>query len=89
MPAFGGGPRRSIDLPGSLAEYVVVPAHSLVCTPKHLSEVEAATLSIAVSMSWRAKRTAALGPQKQLSCSPLEASRSLHCSLQRRTGRGS
>jgi NADPH:quinone reductase-like Zn-dependent oxidoreductase len=64
MPAFGGGPRRGIDLPGSLAEYVVVPAQSLVRTPKHLSEEEAATLPIAATTAWRATRTAALGPQK-------------------------
>lgn len=64
MPAFGGGPRRGIDLPGSLAEYVVVPAQSLVRTPKHLSEAEAATLPIAATTAWRATRTAALGPQK-------------------------
>jgi NADPH:quinone reductase-like Zn-dependent oxidoreductase len=64
MPAFGGGPRRGIDLPGGLAEYVVVPAHSLVRTPEHLSDAEAATLPIAATTAWRAVRTAALGPHK-------------------------
>ena len=64
MPAVGGGPRRGIDLPGSLAEYVTVPAHSLVLTPAHLSDAEAATLPIAATTAWRAVRSAALGPHK-------------------------
>ena len=64
MPAAGGGPRRGIDLPGSLAEYVVVPAHSLVHTPAHLSDAEAATLPIAATTAWRAVRSAGLGPHK-------------------------
>ena len=64
MPAVGGGPRRGIDLPGSIAEYVKVPAHSLVRTPAHLSDAEAATLPIAATTAWRAVRTAALGPHK-------------------------
>ncbi len=62
IPAAGGGPRRGIDLPGSLAEYVVVPAHSLVRTPPHLSDAQAATLPIAATTAWRAVRSAALGP---------------------------
>ena len=64
MPAVGGGSRRGIDLQGSLAEYVVVPAHSLVRSPSHLSNAEAATLPIAATTAWRAVRTAALGPHK-------------------------
>ncbi|WP_353069890.1 NAD(P)-dependent alcohol dehydrogenase [Tunturibacter empetritectus] len=64
MPTAGGGPRRGIDLPGSLAEYVVVPAHSLVHTPAHLSHAEAATLPIAATTAWRAVRSAGLGPHK-------------------------
>ena len=64
MPTAGGGPRRGIDLPGSLAEYVVVPAHSLVRTPAHLSEAEAATLPIAATTAWRAVCSAGLGPHK-------------------------
>ncbi len=64
MPTRGGGPRRGIDLPGSLAEYVVVPAHSLVRTPEHLSDAEAATLPIAATTAWRAVRSAGLGPHK-------------------------
>ncbi len=64
MPTAGGGPRRGIDLPGSLAEYVAVPAHSLVHTPAHLSDAEAATLPIAATTAWRAIRSAGLGPHK-------------------------
>ena len=64
MPAPGGGPRRGIDLQGSLAEYVAVPAHSVVRSPNHLSHAEAATLPIAATTAWRAVRTAALGPHK-------------------------
>ncbi len=64
MPAPGGGSRRGIDLQGSLAEYVVVPAQSLVRSPAHLSDAEAATLPIAATTAWRAVRTAALGPHK-------------------------
>lgn len=64
MPIAGGGPRRGIDLPGSLAEYVVVPAHSLVRTPAHLSHAEAAALPIAATTAWRAVRSAGLGPHK-------------------------
>ncbi len=64
MPMQGGGPRRGIDLPGSLAEYVVVPAASLVKTPPYLSDVEAATLPIAGTTAWRAVSTTGMGPHK-------------------------
>ena len=57
IPTAGGGPRRGIELPGSLAEYVVVTAHSLVRTPAHLSDAEAATLPIAATTAWRAVRS--------------------------------
>ncbi len=56
------GPRRGVTLPGSLAEYVAVPAASLVAMPEHLSFAEAATLPIAATTAWRAVRTASLGP---------------------------
>lgn len=56
------GPRRGVTLPGSLAEYAVVPASSLVPMPAHLSFAEAATLPIAATTAWRAVRTANLGP---------------------------
>ena len=64
MPAAGGGPRRGIDLQGSLAELVAVPACSLVRTPEHLSDTQAATLPIAATTAWRGVRSAALGPHK-------------------------
>lgn len=55
--------RRGVTRPGSLAEYVVVPATSLVSIPDHLSFAEAATLPIAATTAWRALRLAKLGPQ--------------------------
>jgi NADPH:quinone reductase-like Zn-dependent oxidoreductase len=64
LPVMGGGPRRGIDLQGSLAEYVVVPQTGLVRTPAHLTDVQAATLPIAASTAWNTLRVAQLGPQK-------------------------
>lgn len=66
MPMQGGGPRRGIDLPGSLAEYVAVPAISVVQTPDHLSHMQAATLPIAATTAWRAIRTAGIGPHSKV-----------------------
>ena len=54
--------RRGLTRPGSLAEYVAVPAASLVAIPNHLSFVEASTLPIAATTAWRAVRAARLGP---------------------------
>ncbi len=54
--------RRGVTRPGSLAEYVVVPAASLVAIPDHLSFAQAATLPIAATTAWRAVRAAGLGP---------------------------
>ena len=54
--------RRGVTRPGSLAEYVVVPAASLVAIPDHLGFAEAATLPIAATTAWRAVRSAKLGP---------------------------
>lgn len=54
--------RRGLTRPGSLAEYVAVPAASLVTVPTHLSFLEAATLPIAATTAWRAVRAARLGP---------------------------
>lgn len=64
LPVMGGGPRRGVDLQGSLAEYVVVPQAGLVRTPAHLTDVQAATLPIAASTAWNTLRVAQLGPQK-------------------------
>lgn len=41
--------RRGVTRPGSLAEYVVVPAASLVAIPEHLSFTQVATLPIAAT----------------------------------------
>ncbi len=54
--------RRGVTRPGSLAEYVAVPAVSLVAIPDHLSFVQAATLPVAATTAWRAVRSAAIGP---------------------------
>ena len=54
--------KRGVTRPGSLAEYVVVPAASLVAIPAHLSFIEASTLPVAANTAWRAVRAAALGP---------------------------
>jgi NADPH:quinone reductase-like Zn-dependent oxidoreductase len=64
LPVIGGGPRRGIDLQGSLAEYVVVPQAGIVRTPAHLTDVQAATLPIAATTAWHTIRVAQLGPQK-------------------------
>lgn len=55
-------PRRGVTLTGSLAEYVAVPAASLVTVPEHLTFEQAATLPIAATTAWRAVRTARMGP---------------------------
>jgi len=69
-PLWVGGPieavnstvMRGIALPGSAAEYVVLPANALVPTPPHLSDVEAATLPIAATTAWNALRAARVRP---------------------------
>ncbi|MGI3901142.1 MAG: zinc-dependent alcohol dehydrogenase family protein [Janthinobacterium lividum] len=53
---------RGVSMPGSAADYAVVPAASLVAVPPHLSFVEAATLPIAATTAWNALRTAGIGP---------------------------
>lgn len=70
MPAWQGGaisPRnvaamRGVTLPGSLAEYVAVPAASLVPLPAHLDFIQGATLPIAATTAWNAVRSASLRP---------------------------
>lgn len=54
--------RRGVTRPGSLSEYAVVSAASLVAIPDHLTFAEAATLPIAATTAWRAVRSAKLGP---------------------------
>jgi NADPH:quinone reductase-like Zn-dependent oxidoreductase len=53
---------RGVTLPGSLADYVVVPADSLVPLPAHLDFVQAAALPIAATTAWRAVRSANVRP---------------------------
>lgn len=70
MPLWLGGPARAqssaatrgVTSPGSLADYVVLPASALVPTPAHLSDEAAATLPIAGTTAWRALRTANVRP---------------------------
>ena len=52
------GAMRGVTLPGSLAEYVVVPAASLVALPAHLDFVQGAALPIAATTAWNAVRSA-------------------------------
>lgn len=53
---------RGVVLPGSLAEYVALPATALVNTPAHLSDEAAATLPIAATTAWRGLRAAHVRP---------------------------
>lgn len=53
---------RGVTLPGSVAEYVVLPASALVPTPTHLSDEAAATLPIAGTTAWNALRAGRVGP---------------------------
>jgi len=70
MPNWQGGvitPRniaamRGVTLPGSLAEYVAVPAASLVALPSHLDFVQGAALPIAATTAWNAMRSAQVRP---------------------------
>jgi len=70
MPDWQGGAirpdrvaaMRGVTLPGSLGEYVAVPASSLVALPAHLNFVQGAALPIAATTAWNAVRSAALRP---------------------------
>jgi NADPH:quinone reductase-like Zn-dependent oxidoreductase len=70
MPNWQGGAitsrnvaaMRGVTLPGSLAEYVVVPSTSLVALPAHLDFVQGAALPIAATTAWNAVRSAQLHP---------------------------
>ena len=54
--------RRGVTRPGSLADYALVSATSLVAVPAHLDFVQASSLPIAATTAWRAVRAARLGP---------------------------
>jgi len=53
---------RGITLPGSLSEYVVVPAKSVVRLPAHLDFAQGATLPIAATTAWNGVRSASVRP---------------------------
>jgi NADPH:quinone reductase-like Zn-dependent oxidoreductase len=70
MPDWRSGPMRprligamrGITLPGSLSEYVAVPAASVVKLPAHLDFVQGAALPIAATTAWNAVRSANVHP---------------------------
>lgn len=70
MPHWTSGPMsqrriaamRGITLPGSLAEYVAVPAASVVALPDHLDFIQGATLPIAATTAWNGVRSASTRP---------------------------
>jgi NADPH:quinone reductase-like Zn-dependent oxidoreductase len=70
MPDWLDGPMRperiaamrGITLPGSLSEYVAVPARSVVRLPDHLDFAQGATLPIAATTGWNAVRSASVRP---------------------------
>lgn len=53
---------RGVTIPGSLADYAVVPATSLVPIPDQLTFAEAATLPIAATTAWNAIVTGRVRP---------------------------
>ncbi|WP_432711230.1 zinc-dependent alcohol dehydrogenase family protein [Paraburkholderia acidicola] len=53
---------RGVSMPGSLADYAVVPATSLVSIPDQLTFAEAATLPIAATTAWNAIVTGQVRP---------------------------
>lgn len=55
---------RGVSTQGSLAHYVVVPAASLVATPAHLTDAQAATLPIAATTAWNALSAGDIRPGK-------------------------
>lgn len=70
FPRWQGGPIsaervsgiRGVNLPGSLAEYAVVPSESLVHLPEHLTYEEGATLPIAATTAWNGIQSAKVRP---------------------------
>lgn len=55
---------RGINLPGSLAELVVLREDGVIKTPAHLDDGAAATLPIAATTAWNGIRLAEIGPGK-------------------------
>jgi len=70
MPDWLDGPMRpsriaamrGITLPGSLSEYVAVPASSVVRLPDHLDFAQGATLPIAATTAWNGVRSTSVRP---------------------------
>lgn len=70
MPDWQGGAlqqplvrrMRGISLPGSLADYVAVPADSVVAMPAHLDFAQGAALPVAATTAWNAVRAAQVRP---------------------------
>jgi NADPH:quinone reductase-like Zn-dependent oxidoreductase len=62
MTAQGVAAMRGLTLPGSLSDYVAVPATSLVALPAHLDFVHGAALPIAATTAWNAIKSASLRP---------------------------
>jgi len=62
ITALGSTRMRGVTLPGSLAEFATLPANALVPTPTHLSDAAAATLPIAATTAWNARRAARVRP---------------------------
>lgn len=70
MPDWLDGPMRperiaamrGITRPGSLSEYLAVPAKSVVRLPEHLDLAQGATLPIAATTAWNAVRSASVRP---------------------------
>ena len=70
MPDWLDGPMRperiaamrGITRPGSLSEYVAVPAASVVRLPDHLDFAQGATLPIAATTAWNGVRSASVRP---------------------------
>lgn len=63
LPTEANGRRlRGVTMPGSLADYAVVPASALVRIPESLSYTQAVTLPIAATTAWNAIVKSRTGP---------------------------
>lgn len=76
MPGWLGGPigpsvlgeLRGITQDGAMAEFSLAPASSLVRTPQHLSDIQAATLPIAATTAWNAFKAGGVRPGSTVVC---------------------
>lgn len=57
---------RGINLPGSLVEYLAVPANSVVKIPQHLNYLQAASLPVAATTAWNAVRAVTIGAHSKV-----------------------